>query len=207
MPNFSFHESQKPEASESGGGFGPARKTFTMELPAAYPTMNSITDNPVFGDERNFVRLAEKEQEGPFVNQIELLPGHEYSVYIGYHNNSAANMNASGQGIAQQVRLSVQFPKQVLPGEKGKVSAVIAAANTVPQEVWSHSSVTAASAVSLNYKKGTAMIHNSGAANGQTLPEDLFSTQGTYLGFDRLDGLLPGCAAWSGHVMLTLIAE
>ena len=37
--------------------WGPDRPTFTIEQPANYVTFNSITNNPVHGDERNFVLL------------------------------------------------------------------------------------------------------------------------------------------------------
>ncbi len=34
--------------------YGPERETFTIEKPASYITFNSITNNPNYGDERNF---------------------------------------------------------------------------------------------------------------------------------------------------------
>ena len=41
--------------SSYAGGWGPDRRTYTMTTPAKYAVFNSITDNPNYGDERNFV--------------------------------------------------------------------------------------------------------------------------------------------------------
>ncbi|MDR3297771.1 MAG: DUF11 domain-containing protein [Candidatus Nomurabacteria bacterium] len=187
--------------------WGPDRPTFTMEKPASYPTFNSITNNPVLGDERNFVRVAEKGAGVAFSDEIQIKPGKEYEVYIGYHNNAAANLNSSGVGIAQQVRLSSQFPTKVSPSQKGTVSAIISASNTNPLEVWDEAYFTALEEISLHYKEGSAKIYNSFSSNGSVLPETLFSQTGTYLGANTLDGRLPGCGEFSGHVIYTLVAE
>lgn len=187
--------------------WGPERPVYTMKVPAAKPTMNSITDNPVLGDERNFVRVAEKGASGTFVDEIQIQPGKEYEVYIGYHNNAASNLNSSGVGIAQQVRLSAQFPTKVSPSQRGTVSAIISAENTDPKEVWDEAYLTALEEVTLRYKEGSAKIYNSFATNGAVLSESMFSETGTYLGVNKLDGWLPGCAEFSGRVIYTLVAE
>lgn len=187
--------------------WGPARDVFTMETPASYPTFNSITNNPVLGDERNFVLVAEAGANGTFSDEVRIQPGKEYEVYIGYHNNAAANLNSTGVGIAQQVRLSSQFPSVVTPSQKGKVSAIISASNTNPPEVWDEAYFTSNEEISLRYKEGSAKIYNSFATNGKVLSENLFSVTGTYLGVNELNGLMPGCAEYSGHVIYTLIAE
>jgi len=187
--------------------WGPARETFTMEVPSPFPTFNSITNNPVLGDERNFVQVAEAGANGTFVDELQIVPGKEYEVYIGYHNNAAANLNSTGVGIAQQVRLSSQFPSVVTPTQKGKVSAIISASNTTPLEVWDEAYFTSTEEVTLRYKEGSAKIYNSWGSNGQVLSKNLFSISGTYLGANTLDGRLPGCAEFSGHVIYILVAE
>jgi uncharacterized repeat protein (TIGR01451 family) len=187
--------------------WGPMRETFTMETPASFPTFNSITNNPVMGDERNFVRVAEVGSGGNFVDEIQIIPGREYEVWIGYHNNAAFTLNSSGVGIAQQVRLSTQFPSLVTPTQRGKVSAIISSSNTRPAEVWDEAHFTSTENVTLRYKAGSARIFNSWATNGQVLSDSLFSASGTYLGANTLDGRLPGCAEFAGHVIYVVIAE
>ena len=57
---------------------GPAnRPTFTSANPADHVVFNAITDNPVYGDERNFVLIREAGQ-GAYQNEIKLQPGKEY---------------------------------------------------------------------------------------------------------------------------------
>ena len=85
----------------SASAWGPERDTFTMENPATYPTFNSITNNPTIGDERNFVRVGQINADvTDMTDEVEVLPGHQYLVYIYYHNNAASNYNASGKGIS-----------------------------------------------------------------------------------------------------------
>ena len=196
------------EDEPEGTPWGPPRPLYTMNEPADHVVFNSITNNPVLGNELNFVRVAEAGAGVEFSDEVKIEPGKEYEVYIGYHNNAASSLNESGVGIATGVKLSSLFPGEVKAGERGEVSATITATNADPQAVWDGAYLTADSNVKLRYKPASAKIYNDGyATNGQVLPETLFSDTGTYLGVNTLDGLIPGCAEYSGHVIYTLIAE
>ena len=192
---------------------GPNRDTFTMNNPADYVTFNSITDNPTLGDERNFVRVAEVGAKGTFADEVKIVPGKEYEVYIGYHNNAASNLNSSangGKGIALDVRISSQFPSTVSASKKGKVSAIISSSNATPKEVWDEAYFTTDSEadVILRYVENSATIYNGGKLNGTKLGgEFLFSESGIYIGVNSLSGKLPGCAEYSGHIIYHLRAE
>ncbi len=195
------------------GAAGPDRKTFTMKEPADYVTFNSITDNPTLGDERNFVRVAEVGANGVFSDEVKIVPGKEYEVYIGYHNNAASSLNgtaAGGKGIALDVRISSQFPSTVSASKKGKVSAIISSSNATPKEVWDEAYFTTDSKadVVLRYVENSATIYNGGKINGTKLGgETLFSENGIYIGFNSLSGKLPGCAEYSGHIIYHVRAE
>ena len=190
----------------NGFAWGPDRSTYTMNKPADHVTFNSITDNPAIGDERNFVHVAEK--GGKFSDEVKIVPGKVYEVYIGYHNNAASNYNASGVGIATGAKVSSQFPSTVNSSAKGKVSAIISATNATPKDVWDEAYFTTDSKadVVLRYVDASAKIYNGGKTNGTVLSEDLFKT-GTYLGYYKLEGLLPGCTEYSGHIIYELKAE
>ena len=195
------------------GAAGPDRKTFTMKEPADYVTFNSITDNPTLGDERNFVRVAEVGANGVFSDEVKIVPGKEYEVYIGYHNNAASSLNgtaAGGKGIALDVRISSQFPSTVSASKKGKVSAIISSSNATPKEVWDEAYFTTDSKadVVLRYVENSATIYNGGKINGTKLGgETLFSENGIYIGYNSLSGKLPGCAEYSGHIIYHVRAE
>ncbi len=192
------------------------RPTYTNNKPADYATFNSITDNVAVGDERNFVRIREAGTDQNFGDEIQVVPGHEYEVYIYYHNNAATDTNASGLGVATNVQVASAYPPTVNTNERGMVSGIISWSYVTPDDpnnakegkVWDEAYVTTATdGTVLKYKTGTAIIHNSGKANGSVLPDNLFTEGGTPIGFNKLTGTLPGCAEYSGHITYTLVAE
>lgn len=196
--------------------WGPERPTYTVESPAPYATFNSITNNTAIGDERNFVRIGEVGSNAPYRDEIEIVPGKEYEVYIYYHNNAASNTNSSGYGMATNTKVSSAYPTILNVGERGMISGIISWSYVTPADpnnaktgtVWDEAYVTTnTDGVVLRYKTGSAIIHNGGEANGSVLPTALFTEAGTPIGFNKLTGTLPGCAEYSGHITYTLIAE
>jgi uncharacterized repeat protein (TIGR01451 family)/LPXTG-motif cell wall-anchored protein len=180
--------------------WGPDRPTYTMDSPADHVTFNSITNNPAHGDEQNFVQIKDVTASTRFVENVDLVPGHEYEVYSFYHNNAATNLNASGRGVANNAQMRIQMPATVKNNETVNVTGVISASNAQPQQVWDEAYGKAVSGdVVLRYVQDSATIHNNGATNGQKLPDTLLTT-GTNLGFDTLNGVLPGCNEFSGYV-------
>lgn len=186
--------------------WGPERPTFTGENPADYVTFNAITNNPNHGDERNFVLIREA-GTGTYVDEIQLEVGKEYEVYSYFHNNAKDSLNASGVGIAQDVRMSAQVPSIVQPGERGTISTTISSSNANPTRVWDEVYVTTDSAVALRYVPASARIHSNGAVNGSVVPSSLFTDGGTYLGYNELNGILPGCAQYAGYVIYRLAVD
>src|SRR3990167_10124164 len=74
--------------------WGPDRPTYTINNPADHVTFNSITDNPAYGDERNFVRIKDASAaNSTYTDNIALTPGKEYEVYVYYHNNASSTLN------------------------------------------------------------------------------------------------------------------
>lgn len=197
--------------------WGPERPTYTNKSPAPYATFNSITDNEAIGDERNFVRIREVGTDQAYQDEIEIVPGKEYEVYVYYHNDAASDTNESGFGMATNTKVSSAYPTTVNSSERGMISGIITWSYKTPEDptnakegkVWDEAYVTTKSEnVVLRYKTGTAIIHNiEGAADGSVLPSNLFTEAGTPIGFNKLEGVLPGCAEYSGYITYTLIAE
>lgn len=183
--------------------WGPDRPTFTMEKPAGYVTFNSITNNPTQGDERNFVQI--KDASAPnatYGENVNLQAGKDYEVYVFYHNNAASNLNDAAnnyRGIARGAFMRVQMPATVKAGDKARITAFVGASNANPGQVWDEAYGTAASDFALRYVPGSAVIYSNGAVNGKTLPDNLYTT-GTPLGYDQLNGDLPGCNQYAGYV-------
>lgn len=192
--------------------WGPERETYTTAEPADHAVFNSITDNPAIGDERDFVRVGEiNSEETALGNEVEVVPGKQYLVYIYYHNDASATYNDSAHdnvGIAVATRMASSFSSEVTPSERGTITATITADNANPKSVWDEAYLmTSSGKVSLNYVEGSAKIYNDWGTNDSVLPSSLFSEEGTALGCDELDGTIPGCEEYHGVVTYVLQAE
>ena len=196
----------------SVSAWGPERTTFTMEKPATYPTFNSITNNPTIGDERDFVRVGEINADvTDLKNEIEVVPGRQYLVYVYFHNNASATFNDSAHnnsGVALKTRMASSFSTVLTPAEKGTITATITADNSNPLSVWDEAYMTTKTEkVLMHYVSGSAKIYNDWKANGSVMPSSLFTSEGTLLGLNALNGVIPGCEEYHGVVSYVLQAE
>ena len=191
--------------------WGPsARVTFTLAHPAEYVTFNSITDNKQYGDERNFVQIRSVTDNTKFGENATLTPGKEYEVFAYYHNNGDTDLNASGATVATGAFMRAQMPATVNAGENARVTVFVGATNAkhldaagtnLGNQVWDEAFAKNSTngAVALRYVSGSAKITSNGAVNGKSMPDTLYTT-GAALGYDALDGKLPGCLQYSGYV-------
>ena len=188
--------------------WGPERTTFTWDNPAPYATFNSITDNPQLGDERNFVRIRDVASGEKFGDEVTLERGKTYEVYIYYHNNADAHdVGKTAIGIADGVAMKSSFPATVKKGERATVTGTIVAADTDPLEVWDGAYMMPSEDLYLRYVPGTAIIHNGGELNGQSIGPDYLFGDGAMLGYNIFSGLLPGCNEYAGYVTYQIFAD
>lgn len=188
-------------------GWGPKRDTYTNEEPADHAVFNSITNNAAVGDERDFVRIAEKNGITPYSSDILVEAGKQYEVFIYYHNDASSTYNASEYdyiGVAKDVRLSSFFPHSMVKGEKGAVVGRISSTNTDPEVIWDSALITAQEDITLHYVTGSAKIYNQWDASGSVLSTNLFSNKGTFIGLNELNGVIFGCEAYSGLIVYTI---
>lgn len=189
--------------------WGPDRPTFTLDHPAGYVTFNSITDNPVQGDERNFVQVKEADAaNSTYSDSAALTPGKTYTMFVYYHNDAASNLNASGVGIAKGAYVKAELPAVVAKGATNtKAVGYIGATNANPTQVWDDVSFSNASAgdVALRFVPGSAKIYNKGALNGSTLSDSIITT-GSPIGYDT-PGVIPGCNDYSGYITFNFVAD
>lgn len=187
--------------------WGPDRPTYTWNNPANHVTFNSMTDNPFYGDERNFVRIKEATApDSTYSDNTSVQPGKEYMVYVYYHNNAKTSLNASGAGVAQNTKLRMEMPSVLKAGVDADMNGYISASNATPGTVYDDSTMKSATDVALRMVSGSAKIFNLGATNGATLPDSILTT-GTPLGFDSLNGVLPGCNEFAGYVTFKIKAD
>lgn len=190
-------------ATIAGGAFawGPDRQLFTSANPADFVTFNSITDNPAHGYEPNFFQVKPADaSDSAYSDKIKLEPGKEYEGYVYYHNNAAANLNL----VAKDTTMRVELPA-VVDGT-ATTNAYVSASNATPREVFDDATLTSSSAVALRMVPGSAKIHSHGAVDGQKLSDSLI-TSGVKLGYDKLDGKVPGCDEFAGYVTFRFVAD
>lgn len=194
----------------SSFAWGPSRSTYTMANPSDHVTFDSITDNPTYGDERNFLRVKDASQsDSTFSDNTTIQPGKTYEAYIFYHNNASSTLNdaAHGQkGIAQGANLKVALPSGLVANKQAQVVGTISATNAQPTQVWDESGLTATSDVALRYVPQSAKIFNKGGANGSVLA-DSFLTTGAPIGYDSLNGVIPGCNEYAGYITFEFTAD
>lgn len=175
--------------------WGPARQTFTMEQPADHVTFNSITNNPNYGDEREFVTIKDVTAGNQLTNKAELIPGHEYQVQIYVHNNAHENLNASGVGVAKDVTVRAALSASINGSDT--VDGFVSASNATPKEVWDSALLTSTSKVDLEFINGSAMLHTNFQ---QTKLSDAVITTGVKVGSNDLSGKWNGCLNYAGAV-------
>ena len=179
--------------------WGPSRATFTEQNPAPYITFNSITNNSFYGDERNFVTIkdASNTQDGGWSDKVTVQPGKEYVVRMYVHNNAADNLNL----VAENVRASATVPTTT--GKTVPISGFVSADNANPTKVWDDVELTSDKDFNLAYVPGSASFNNNGIGNspeGAKLSDSIVTSTGALLGYDKLDGKIPGCYKYSGYV-------
>ncbi|MBQ2695480.1 DUF11 domain-containing protein [Candidatus Saccharibacteria bacterium] len=196
----------------SAQAWGPERATFKMDEPATYATFNSITDNPVFGDERDFVRVGQINADvTDLADEVEVIPGHQYLVYIYFHNNASSSLNDEAHdyvGVAMDTHMSSSFSKIITPDSKGTITGTITSSNANPTSVWDEAYMTTTyDKVVLHYVEGSAKIYNDWATNNSVMKTDLFTEAGALIGLTSFNGAIPGCEEYSGAVSYVIQAD
>lgn len=175
--------------------WGPERQTYTIDKPADKITFNAITNNPNHGDERNFT-LAKKTSEGTdqWRDVINVTENSEYTIRIYVHNNAAANLNL----VAENTRVKASIPN-ILANEV-KIQGQISASNASPQGVWDQVVFKSDSRkFNIAYIAGTAMYYNNiNPSQGFKISDDVITNNGALIGYEKMDGRIPGCFQYSG---------
>ncbi|NTW61438.1 DUF11 domain-containing protein [Candidatus Saccharibacteria bacterium] len=179
--------------------WGPDRPTFTMDHPADHITFNSITDNPNIGDERNFVGIRESGTNNLWTDNMTVESGKTYTVRMYVHNNAASNLNL----VAHDVTATFNLPTNT--GKSIRVDGFIDSSNASPTEVYDSATFNSSQDFNLAYVSGSLEYENNVfGSNGAALSESIFTASGVKLGYDKLDGNIPGCLQYAGYVSFSV---
>ena len=182
--------------------WGPNRETFTLDQPSDHVQFNSITDNTAIGgDERDFVSIRDASAENVWYDSMNVQSGKEYVVRMYVHNNAATSLGLVAENVTAKVNLPTTTGKSIQVN--GFVSASNVGANKTGNagtyaEVYDHATFTGSENFNLAYVAGSLKYENN--VLNTALPESIFTTAGAKLGYDKLDGKIPGCFQYSGFV-------
>ena len=179
--------------------WGPDRETFTMDEPAGFITFNSIEDNNnEVGNELCFVSAREYGTSNNWSDYVTVERGKKYVVRMYVHNNAAGNLSL----IAENVKAFLNVPNDW--ATKITVDGIVSSDNATPSTVWDQTSFESDEVFALAYIPDSAKYYNN--AGVFNLPDSILTSAGALLGYEQMDGLIPGCNGYSGYVTIILEA-
>ena len=165
---------------------------------------NSISDGQS-GDEKDFVG-ARVDDGNHGVNNvwtgsdINVQPGKTYIINLYVHNNSPKGYDAVAENVMTQFSIAKNTGKTV------QVNGFISSSNATPSEYWDYINFHSDKNFRLEYVPGSALLENNGVGaggHGVKLSDDIVTTtKGVMIGYDKLDGKIPGCYQYSSYVTI-----
>ena len=162
-------------------------------------TFNSISDNPALGDEKNFVGTRRVDSDSAVwnANTITAEDGKKYYIRMYVHNDNPGGDEA----VAKDT--TARFDIAEGSGTEVEVQGFIASSNASPAEYYDSVRFASDTAFHLEYVPGSAFIENNGiaAGGGIGLSDEIVETaNGVLIGYDALDGNLPGGLEYAAYV-------
>jgi len=159
---------------------------------ASYVDANNVEHK--LGDERNFVRTRVSGTHDVWSsNEIVAEDGKEYVLSLYVHNN-----NPKETVVAENTKVSFSIPGN--SATSIDVNGYISADNATPNKYWDNVIFKSndGAAFHLEYVAGSALWESNGASAG-ALSDDIITSDGVLVGYDALDGKIPGCYQYSGY--------
>ena len=172
---------------------------------------NSISDS-VIGHEKNFVGTRECFQRADSTwigatketiwnaDEIPAKNNRTYIIRAYVHNNNPNGKSAGGENS----KVAFSVPSQ--SATEAKVTGYISSSNATPSEYWDSVVFKSDRAFHLEYVYGSALLENNGIGKGGlTLSDEIVtkaSAGGTLIGYDKLDGRVPGCYQYDNYVSI-----
>jgi len=200
--------------------WGPNRPVFDYNDPTGRlgsmtgPVFNSMKNTPTYGDEFNFT-TARKVGDATWSNDLKVKDGDEVEIRVYIHNNANTGTNASGLGIARNVKAGVDVPLNQY-GTKNEPIGFVNASNSAPKEVFDSTLISSADGTKfkLEQVKGSSILtqRDNSTTVKATLSDSFVSFNGTAVGSQpggATDGNWLGCYEHVGWVItkVKVIAE
>ena len=166
-------------------------------------TFNSLTDNmDNGGDERNYA-MAKKDKgfdpkKGDLWSSDVIAVDEEeiYTIAMYVHNDNPNGINAMAEDVVAHVTLPLEA------GRTLGVQCSIDSSNAVPTRYWDGVNFKSDRDFVLEYIEGSAVIKNNGIGkdSGYTISDNLITSYGVPLGYEQLDGRIPGGSEYELYV-------
>ena len=156
-------------------------------------TFNSISDSTI-GHEKNFVGARLASTDGLFEpDGIDVEDGETYTIRLFVHNNSPKGEDA----IAEEVKATFSLPTTA--SKMHTIIGYIDCPNAKPTRYWDGVTLLSDDLFYIEYVEGSARYSNN--LGTVSILDDVI-TSGTLLGYDKLDGKIPGCYQYDGVVAI-----
>ncbi len=155
--------------------------------------LNSISDNETVGDERYFVQArADGTNDLWRTSDVTVEDGKTYVVRMYVHNNNRLGTDRIAENVKAQFTVPSDSAKSITVG------GIVTSSNATPNKIWDEVVLKADTKFHLEYVAGSAHLGSNGKANGAL--SDALVNGGTLIGYDALDGKLPGCFQYGAFV-------
>lgn len=169
-------------------GWGPERATYSVNGPyTTTPTLNSITDNPSYGDERVFfdVKSLSNTEAGGWCTSVRVSDGALVVLRVYVENSAGYNAAEPDASVARGVTLTVTTD----PAESSLrvLRATLRADNTAPSAVFDEVEIVGTGPFRIDPIAGSARVTSNVFPAGIVLSDEVWTT-GALLGTANLDG-------------------
>ena len=160
-------------------------------------TFNSISNGKI-GDEKNFVgaKVAGTTVSTWNADTIDVKDGETYTIRLYVHNNSPLGTKA----IAENVKATFSLPTTVAKSQT--IIGYLNSSNANPTRYWDEVTLRSSENFYLEYVDGSAQYTNAKMGTVK-LPNEVV-TSGATLGYEKLDGRIPGCYEYDGVVTINV---
>ena len=158
-------------------------------------TFNSISDGAI-GNEKNFVGAKNTAENTAVWNAdtINVKDGDTIKIRLYVHNNNPKGT----ERIAENV--SANFSLPALVGKSLTVVGYLNSSNATPNRYWDEIELKSNDDFYIEYVKGSAEYSNGKMGTVKLSDEVIYS--GVSLGYDSLNGKIPGCYQYDGEVTI-----
>lgn len=178
---------------------------------------NTISDSTI-GSEKNFVGarecvlLEDGSWEGATKdtiwhgNDITVEDGKYYIIRLYVHNNNPNGEDA----VAEDTHVSFSIPADYdAENKRIQVNGFIDSSNATPSEYWDYVNFNSDIPFHLEFINNSGLLENNGIGlGGLILSDDVVKAKsgGVLIGYDALDGRIPGCYQYANYVTIKVRA-